>query len=246
MRPQCFTIAYVVLFLVPFLVPASSRAQEGEGVRRAQELHDRGVELYRQERYREAIEAFTRSDYLVRNPVNQWNIMRCYEELGEPAQALRALDRYLAMPDLTAEDRRAAERRRVDLQRAVRETRPEPPPPTPPVEEGPNLAGPWAVFGTGLGLMLAGVGLYIGDWVYMNPDEDQFGTYDEYEGWYDGVENLAIAADVLTFTGAAATVVGLIWLLVARSRGRAEQTARRPVTLAAGRDGVMIRTELVF
>jgi hypothetical protein len=90
---------------------------------------------------------------------------------------------------------------------------------SPPSHEGGRLAGPWALLGSGLGMLLVGGILDVVAYVRSDPSTfDQLGSYAEYDDWATSSTNLAIAGDVLVFLGAAVAVGGLVWLLVARSR----------------------------
>lgn len=245
------------------LASASAHAEQTDSVQQAQALHDHGVELFQQGSYSEAIDSFERSDELLRNPVNDWNIMRCLQELGEYDEALLAVYRYLANRELSPEDRQAGEERREEIlaaQRTAEEPPPPPPPPPPPVptpeppppsDDSPSLTGPWAVLGTGLALLLTGVVLDIAAYVVSDPefwmgDDGEFSNFNNYEDWRSTFNNLAIAGDVLVALGGAAAAGGLIWLLVARSRRSSGGATSIPLSLAAGPDGFTFRAQLRF
>jgi tetratricopeptide (TPR) repeat protein len=270
------------LFFVLITVAAPVWAEQPNLAVQAQALHEQGVEAFQQEHFREAIQAFEGSERMAHNTNNLWNIMRCYEELGELDAALRSLDRYLESPDLTTEEHTTAEEHRRELAEAQRsaappqpETSPVPPPPVPtpaepmprveqpgpestPTEvpqtgpeqigqEAPSLAGPWAVLGTGLALLLIGGILDIVAFARSDPEgQDEFSNLDEVRNWREGAHNLALAGDVLVGVGAAAAVGGLIWLLVARNRRASNQATGSLLSLAAGRDGLLLQARLAF
>jgi hypothetical protein len=162
------------------------------------------------------------------------NLARCHQQLGDRQRALGYIDRYLAEPDLPPESRTRAEGIRQELLAAASGG-----------GGGGNLAGLWAVLGTGLALLVTGGVLDIVAYSRSSTghgDDDPFSTQDEYEDWRDGATNIAIAGDVLVAVGAAAAVAGLIWLLVARrSRSGQASTARRLALLPMGNGGVMLR-----
>ena len=108
-----------------------------------------------------------------------------------------------------------------------------------------SLAGPWAILGSGLALILTGGILDIA--AYVRSDADQnFDTYDQYDDWRSSSVSIAVAGDVLMGIGAAAAIGGLIWLLVARRSGSGQASATRSFSLSPTRRGAMIQAELRF
>jgi hypothetical protein len=100
------------------------------------------------------------------------------------------------------------------------------------VQEGRSLAAPWAVLGTGLGLLLIGGALDIVAFVRSDPASvEQFASHTEYADWHTETWSIAVGGDVLVGVGAALAVGGLIWLLVARNR-RADRANRRAPLLS--------------
>jgi hypothetical protein len=84
--------------LAPRPAPADATAQ-------AKAHFGRGVDLYKQARYREAIAEFQEAYRLRPHGVIHFNLAQCYERLGDIPAALQAYHDYLrAVPD--AEDRR--------------------------------------------------------------------------------------------------------------------------------------------
>jgi hypothetical protein len=71
----------------------------------ARQLDQEGVRSFRAGRYNDAI-AYFRAAYQLGGPSSElWNIVRCREGLDDPEGAAAAIDEYLALKDLTAQDR---------------------------------------------------------------------------------------------------------------------------------------------
>jgi tetratricopeptide (TPR) repeat protein len=218
--------------LILSLWPATALAEEA-AVPQAAELHERGILLFQQGSYQDAIQAFEQAEQIAHSRTNIMNLARCHQELGEHEQALRYLDRYLQEPNLPQDARARAEQMRQQLQQSG--------------GGGGNLAGPWALLGSGLGLLVIGGVLDIVAYVRSDPETyDQLESVSEYDDWHDSTTSLAIAGDVLVGVGAAVAVGGLIWLLVARSRRSSERASVPSLAVVVGRDGLALHTQLRF
>jgi len=217
------------------LAAAPVLAQQSDALRQAQQYHEQGVQLFLAGRFREATQAFEQSERLVSNPLNQWNLMRCYQELRDYRNALRWVERYLSTPDLSAADRAEAEQRRQQIV-AARGRSPS------------SLVGPWVLLGSGLAVVVAGVVLFgVAYADYTRDPQEAFATIQTYREWREGYENLALAGDVLVGVGAAAAVGGLVWLLVARRSHGRPSAGRTPVLgLAAEPGGLFVRFGFEF
>ena len=81
-------------------------AAAGRGsVEGARQLDQEGVRSFRAGRYNDAI-AYFHAAYQLGGPSSElWNIVRCREGLDDPEGAASAIDEYLALKDLTAQDR---------------------------------------------------------------------------------------------------------------------------------------------
>lgn len=272
MSARPLRIALVLVGLqAMMLVPTQTQAQQPDTFRSARdELHDRGVVLFRQGRYREAVQAFHRADRIRPSAVNRWNIMRCYQELGEHSNALRALDGYLQMPEISAADRVEAERRREEITQAQRvaafsgtpHSPTSPPSATPPPlpsaagsprteRNSPSFVGPLVVLGAGVAVALAGLVLDIAAYVQSDPSyylygDDQFSSEDSYEEWRSSCTDLALAGDILLGVGGAIAVGGLVWVIVTASRRRSSRASTDTLNIAAGHDGIMLRVNWPF
>lgn len=238
--------------LAAFVIAGPAAAQAPEAVSQAEALHNEGVRLFQAGRYEEAASAFERAEQLARNPLNLYNRARCAQELGDRETALRWLDRYLATPDVSATDRADAEQ----LRREIATGSATPPPTTapnatppaidqPPPQQAPpppsgephaaSLAGPWAVLGAGLGLLVVGVVLDGVAFGLSAVPEDGFDGFQDYRDWFDApAYPLALAGDVMTAVGGAMAVAGMVWLLVARSRRAADRAAHAAFSIGAG------------
>lgn len=217
----------IVAILVAW-APRFSHAQSSSpaSLQQATVYHERGLQLYQQGSYSDAAEQFEYAERLAHSRANLMNLARCYQALGRNRDARSNIDRYLREPDLTPDARFRAEQLRAELSSSG--------------GGASSLAGPWALLGSGLGLILIGATLDIVAFVKSNRDEqDPFGSIPEYDDWVSSSMNLAIAGDVLVGVGTAAAVGGLVWLLLARrSGGQATAPSRRGVvSLAPTRDG---------
>jgi hypothetical protein len=82
-----------------------TRAAGRGSVDAARELDQEGVRSFRAGRYNDAI-AYFRGAYQLGGPSSElWNIVRCREGLDDPEGAAAAIDEYLALKDLTPQDR---------------------------------------------------------------------------------------------------------------------------------------------
>lgn len=203
----------IAITLVAF-TPRRASAQSPANLQQATAHHEHGLRLYQQGNYRDAAQQFEYAERLAHSRANVMNLARCYQALGRNRDASNYIDRYLREPDLTPDARARAEQLRTELSSSS--------------GGGRGLAGPWALLGSGLGLLLVGVTLDIVAFVRSNPEEQgRFATIQEYDDWVSSSMSLAISGDVLVGVGAAVAVGGLVWLLLARrSRGRASSPTR--------------------
>lgn len=93
-------------------------AQPEEARERAREAFAQGEELYRAGDYAGALAAFEKAESTQPSPAAQYNIGRCYERLGKPAEAVAAYERYLAgAPD--AADHQAVTEHTAELRQQL-------------------------------------------------------------------------------------------------------------------------------
>lgn len=79
-------------------------AQEAASERdRARDLFDEGVALARSGRWADALSAFRRSAELVPRASTAYNVANAYYRIGRPVEGLAALDKYDAMPEVSAD-----------------------------------------------------------------------------------------------------------------------------------------------
>lgn len=113
-------LALVALLTATACVPTVGRpgAEAEEGVRRprtpdidaARDLDQQGVRAFREARWADALRYF-RASYRLGGPSSEvWNIARCRERLDDAEGAAAAIDQYLALRDLSPQDRAEAER----------------------------------------------------------------------------------------------------------------------------------------
>ncbi len=84
---------------------------------RARTLDHEGARAFREGRYNDAIRYFDGAYKLGAPSIELWNIARCHLKLDEPEEASKGLERFLAQPDLTAEDRAEARSQLAELHR---------------------------------------------------------------------------------------------------------------------------------
>jgi len=78
-------------------VVASSDASGEQGKALAKSKYQQGVELYRNERYADAVQRFLEADALSPSAALSFNIARAYEKLGDDAATLRWYRNYLRL-----------------------------------------------------------------------------------------------------------------------------------------------------
>src|SRR5687768_5262638 len=75
---------------------------------RARALDKEGAKAYAEGRYNDAIRYFEEAHKLGGPPFELWNIAKCHLRLDQPEQAADMLEKYLAIPNLPADDREEA------------------------------------------------------------------------------------------------------------------------------------------
>jgi tetratricopeptide (TPR) repeat protein len=251
MRPYS-SILCAVLGLValgaPVLSAAPAAAQAQDGFR---ELVDKGLELYTQKKYDDAIKSFEQAYALRAEPELVYNIARAHEKSLRRAEAIAAYEKFVNLPGTTAELRtkalNAMEALRAEqaaLDRAKAPPKVEVSAPTPDDREGasgvtaqvtPERSAPvlpWTLVGVGAAGM--GVGAVFGLLALdAKSDFDVGATADKAST----VETRALVADLALFGGAAVAVTGLVLLLVEGGEAAPSETAWVP-TLGPGGVGV--------
>lgn len=113
---------------------------------RAREAFSQGQELYRVGDYARALAAFQSAEAAQPSPAAEYNIGRCHERLGQPAQAVAAYERYLvaapAAPDHDVVAEHVAELRRQIPAEGRLSVSVEPPGATVTVDEAPSEPAP--------------------------------------------------------------------------------------------------------
>ena len=240
-----------VTFFLVLVRPPSALAEEGDQViQQAAVHHERGIQLFQAGNHREAAAEFERAEQLSHSRANIMNLARCHQVLGENQRALQYIDQYLELSDLAPESRNRALAIRAELNAASPREREEAGGEVGREEEGRSLAGPWAVLGSGLAILLGGGVLDIVAYVLAGTDHDsndRFDSHIDYENWRIVARNTAIVGDVLVGVGAAAAVGGLVWLLLARRSRSNESSARRLFAITPTADGgLSFSTSLSF
>ncbi|MBI5513124.1 MAG: hypothetical protein HY909_05105 [Deltaproteobacteria bacterium] len=125
----------LVLSLVAALAvaPRGALAQAAQPTPDPAQLLAEGTQDFANNRYRSALERFQRVFDITGNPALLFNISLCWQRMGEPGEAARALRRYLlASPTLPERPRLEAQLQELEAQdRQLHPTAtPPPPPPT--------------------------------------------------------------------------------------------------------------------
>ena len=115
-----------VLALVLASSPALAHAQPktapppkpaSDDLARARALDQQGAKAYADGRYNDAIRYFEEAFRLGGPAFEQWNIAKCHLRLDQPEQAADMLEKYLATPNLPAEDQREAQEQLDELRK---------------------------------------------------------------------------------------------------------------------------------
>jgi tetratricopeptide (TPR) repeat protein len=176
----------------------------------AQRLFNEGAAAYDAHDYARALERFEAARRLKPLPAFDYNIARCHDRLGHPREAIDSYQRYLATqpPDTTEIRERIA----------VLETRVQRPPPP-----KRSIAAPVAVGVVSLALLATGAGL-AGS---IGPDYDALdrrwridGPTADIRQQADSLRARELAGWTLLGAGAAAAVVDVALIIVARRRAR--------------------------
>lgn len=102
------------LFLAVMLLSTPAVAQD---LSRARALDQQGIKAYTEHRYNDAIRYFDEAYRLGGPPFELWNIAKCRIELDQPEEAVEQLEKYLALPNLPADDRKDAKEQLEQLKK---------------------------------------------------------------------------------------------------------------------------------
>ena len=94
------------LVLAILLIGTPAGAQD---LARARALDQQGIKAYTEHRYNDAIRYFEEAYRLGGPPFEVWNIAKCRIELDQPEEAVEQIDKYLALPNVPADDRKEAQ-----------------------------------------------------------------------------------------------------------------------------------------
>jgi tetratricopeptide (TPR) repeat protein len=236
---------------VPALSAAPAAAQAQDGFR---ELVDKGLELYTQKKYDDAIKSFEQAYALRAEPELVYNIARAHEKSLRRAEAIAAYEKFVNLPGTTAELRtkalNAMEALRAEqaaLDRAKVPAKVDVSAPTPADREGTSGVAaqvepersapvlPWALVGVGAAGM--GVGAVFGLLALDAKSDFDKARAAEKADKATTVETRALVADIALFGGAAVAVTGVILLLVEGGDATPSETAWVP-TLGPGGVGL--------
>jgi hypothetical protein len=83
--------------------------QDNPQRQQAKSAFDRGVALYAQGSYEQALRSFQTAYDLAPHPVVLVNLANCYEKLGRPVEAIQAYERFLGAPDYVPSKKQSKE-----------------------------------------------------------------------------------------------------------------------------------------
>lgn len=125
MRPLATLLAGSLAIATPLVAPAQekeTREQRDTRLKKAQAYLDLATTLFRDKDYAGALKELERAEPLLEGsdilPLVRFNIARCHEELGQPARAVRAYQRYLTLSE-------EADRRRDRAREAIQKLEPQ-------------------------------------------------------------------------------------------------------------------------
>lgn len=189
----------------------------------------RAVAAYEAQRYDEAVELFERAYAIQPQPELIYNIARVYERAVRRQEAVEQYERFLELPNTTADLRARALESLQALRREIRaleapdepegpETGPTPPPPPPP--EPRDVLGPvgWALIGLGGAALIVG-GVFGGLTLTEETATEEANSLDDQQLHLDRGGTYALTADILFGAGGALAVTGAILLIVRATRG---------------------------
>ncbi len=250
------------------LGPLPARALGPSVESQVDELNARAIEKFQAKEYEQAVALFEEAYALQPEPNYLFNIGRIYEESGNLERSVEFYERFVKEPGVPLDAReRGLERLRV-LRAILEETAPKPEPevepepepepeaepetkPEPEPEPEPEPTKPpalriagYAVLGTG-GVLLATAGVLAGlAKARANELVDQH-TLERRNDTIESGRAMALSADVLFGVGGAATVAGLVMVLVTVRR-KPEASARASVSPWVTRHGSGLAATLRF
>jgi len=240
-----------MLAAIMICVTSPALAQEASSPEDAEfnALLARAVEAYNAQRFEQAIADFQRAYEMRPEPEIVYNIARVYERSLQREQAVEQYERFLSLPNTTADLRaRAAtslESLRTELavmnraqqaastanantgDQGTTGTVPPPPPPRP-RPAGAVVAG-WVLVGFGGASLIAGVAMGALA-LTEQADTEQAASLADQTEHFDLGTSYALAADILFAAGGALAIGGIIALVVhaVRHRGSAEDDDDNP------------------
>ena len=214
---------------------------------RLQELFSSARTLYEEGQYEAAIAAFEAAYKVSPEPNLLYNIFVCYDRLGQPEQALEALDRYAEVAPPEDEDQIAKDRRRLEADLERKEAQPDDGGGTPDgtsgdsgsgnVDRGPQerIYGPaaWALTAvTGIALGV-GIGFGVSSNNLANDAQDQCAPGASGQVCprsasddMDKARNRGIVADV-SFAVAGVAAIALIAVIATKAAKRKRSSSAR-------------------
>lgn len=232
----------------PLLPAAAAEALDQAALERYQGHYDRGVALYKQERYAEAIPELVAAYEIKQLPRLLFNIGQAHRQLGHSREALSYYERYLALDVDIKPDERARVEALIATTRALLKgtTTPPPQPPQqqpPPPPDEPRRFRMYGWSWVGLAISLgAGAAASVTGTMALNASNTLLNTAhtgpEDYYAQQDRVRTLALTTDVLIGGAVGVFAVTLTATLIAsyapRGKARAARAAKpAPLALVA-------------
>jgi hypothetical protein len=124
LRTSRAVLARLLLALSAIAAPSPNAWAQGnppsrgaDDVTRARALDKEGAKAYADGRYNDAIRYYEEAHRLGGPPFELWNIAKCRLRMDQPAEAAEMLEKYLALPNLPADDRAEATRELEELRK---------------------------------------------------------------------------------------------------------------------------------
>ncbi len=238
MQSTCRTILSLGLLLWIALPGQPVLAEESSEEREMLRLSAEGVSLYKNARYREAIERFEKAFEIVQDANLLFNLGRCHQSLGQFEEAIAYYQRFIAQPGISDSDRSRAAKRIESLRAKLnaRQVR-EPPPedaekntrgasaPPPRVKAGMSTQRilAWSFIGGGGAALLLG-GIFGGLALGAESDFEAATTVTDKESTRDQIKTRALVADLGIGVGLAAVTTGVVLFFLEGPRKTRQET----------------------
>lgn len=242
-------LLFLLCWVAPIPLAAAAEALDQAALERYQAHYDRGVALYKQEHYAEAIPELMAAYEIKQLPRLLFNIGQAHRQLGHSREALSYYERYLALDVDIQPDERARVEALIATTRALLQGASPPPPAPPPVAppapppEQPRRFHMYGWSWVGLAISLgAGAAASVTGTMALNASNALLNTThagpEDYQAGQERVRTLALTTDALIGGAVGIFAVTLTATLIVsyapRGKARAPRTAKAaPLALIA-------------